>query len=118
MFDGHTHYGSFVLSVTSGAICYGTHGDPGANNVVAHASQTVADTDDCAPTRTDCDDADGCVLGSGEIVYLPTGSWVTQETTAGHRFGNPDPVNSAIVYISGIEPFISGAPCIGGCGKP
>jgi len=114
--EGHSHDGSFVLSVEEGAICYELLSSPPIlGTLTARTPQNTSAPAGCAATATDCDDEDGCTLQPGGTVYLPTGSTITQTDTAGHWYRNVDTTNRAVVYLAEDQEGMNAAPCGGGC---
>jgi hypothetical protein len=122
------HRGSFVLTVTEGAICYHHTGlsDSSESTVIANVSTNESAPAGCDGARTDCEAKADCVLAPGEVVYLPAGSWVTQSDTASHQYGNVGDV-TAVVYISGhwddsdsqsTPGVVALRGCGGGCPRP
>lgn len=128
--QSHNHPGAFTLSVSEGAICYTMLGvEEGEESVAtARVAESVTPPTDCpapdlpcgpnvcAPAlRTDCADADGCVLDPGDTVYLPAASTITQTDDALHWYVNVDPNEPAVVYLAEQQDFVSAAPCGGSC---
>lgn len=115
--DPDSHLGSFILSVAEGAICYTYVGAPDPTETSVIASIAAADPipTGCVGAETTCELNADCILKPGDVVYLPTGSWITQSNTAMHTYGNVGDMQ-AVVYLSGYEPDVGGAPCFGGCG--
>lgn len=115
---GHEHAGSFVLTVKSGGICY-QQGALGGASPTAFATSSPSQ-DGCVPTPgkvADCQDADGCALTAGDVVYLPAGSRVVQQDPSFHAYGTPGSTVSALVLISQYvdEGSPGAAPCGGTC---
>jgi hypothetical protein len=118
--DGTAHGGTFVLTVSEGAICYHYPGapDPTETTVIAHIVVSETAPAGCQEARTDCEINADCILAPGDVVYLTAGSWITQSNLANHRYWTVGSV-TAVVYVSGywVDPPGT-APCGGGCPHP
>lgn len=122
------HGGEFVLTVDSGAVCYELTNVDDTTTVTANLLSGAATNNDCNPNQDDlpCDEAVGtgirhCTLDSGDKVYVPAGSSITQKgatlnatnVAAEHTYGNID-AEPAVVYLAGYQKD-TGAGCAGGC---
>lgn len=119
--DTHTHSGQFVLTVDSGAVCYELESVVAEGTMVTAVIPLAAsDNSACGGTQVpDCDDDDtagirNCTLVTGDIIYLPAGSSLTQTGDTIHTYGNIDD-EPAVVYLAGHEEDRPGAGCRGGC---
>jgi hypothetical protein len=115
----YPHHGTFVLTVSEGAICYSHIGAPDQSQttVVANVSNDDSAPAECGGARTDCEVGTDCVLAPGEVVYLPTGSWITQSDTSNHLYGNVGD-EQAVVYVSGWGLPDKSTSCGGSCPRP
>jgi len=127
-FPAHFHGGEFVLTVDSGAVCYEVVNVDSSTKVTANLLPRAATNDACNANQNDLpceDDAETgvreCTLGSGDKVYVPEGSWITQEGAtpdaanvgANHTYGNVDD-EPAVVYLAGYR-LNTGVGCGGTC---
>ncbi len=127
-FPAHIHGGEFVLTVASGAVCYELVNVDSSTKVTASLLPGSATNDACNPNQNDLpcvEDAETgvleCRLGSGDKVYVPEGSWITQEGAmpdaasvgAEHTYGNVDD-EPAVVYLAGYR-LETGVGCGGTC---
>ncbi|MBA2470546.1 MAG: hypothetical protein H0V37_14165 [Chloroflexia bacterium] len=124
----HIHAGEFVLTVASGAVCYELVNVDATTTVTADLLPGAATNDACNANQDfSCveDAATGirtCTLESGESVYVPEGSSITQQGAsagtanvgANHTYGNVDDV-PAVVFLAGYQVDIDGAGCGGHC---
>lgn len=119
--DSHRHRGQFVLTVNSGAVCYELGPMDASTTVTAVIPSSAPVNAECSGMQSpDCviDETTGtrtCTLRTGDIVYLPAGSSLTQNGDADHRYGNIDG-EPAVVYLAGHQedrPEVLG--CAGGC---
>lgn len=117
----HTHTGQFVLTVNAGAVCYEVGTMAAGATVTAVIPTPSAEHPKCTGSQTlECipDDATGtstCTLKTGDIIYLPASSSLTQNGDADHTYGNVDD-QEAVVYLTGHQenrPRVTG--CKGGC---
>jgi hypothetical protein len=120
--DPEAHLGPFVLIVSEGAICYEyTESTLAPNNttVRAYPGSTGSIPAGCEDARNDCGSPAGCILNEGDIVYLPSGSWVSQSKTGNHRYWTVGTEN-AVVYVTGYWAKSPGTSpgCGGGCPHP
>ncbi len=124
----HVHAGEFVLTVASGAICYELTNVDATTTVTANLLPGAATNDACNMNQnfTCVENQDTgirtCTLTSGDRVYVPQGSSITQQgaspgaanVAANHTYGNVDNT-SAVVFLAGYQEDTDGAGCKGGC---
>lgn len=116
----HTHTGQFVLTVDSGAVCYELGPKDSSTTVTAVIPSNAPTNPACGGTQVaGCGDVEitgtrTCTLESGDTIYLPEGSSLTQTGDTNHTYGNIEDV-PAVVYLAGHETDRPGAGCRGGC---
>ena len=119
------HQGAFTLFVDSGSVCYTATTVRAGTSVIASPSSDETPPAGCNANvlnpycpRND-HQAAVCSLNTGDTIYLPQGSGLTQSGTNKHTYWNPHPSRTTIVYLAELQESDTVRPfCGGGCPHP
>lgn len=108
------HFGTSILHVEEGTVCYQNIDERPDATVTAHAGSS-ADTagQGCAPPPPECAAEAGCVLEGGDEIALAAGDSVAQTQTRSYAYRNLGDTE-AVVLISELRD-LTGSPCGGAC---